>query len=64
MSDPEVVSIEGPVEMFEGGLALIIPVRIPSGLAETLKISDGSVVSVTNTGGKFNIFPRSKPTSQ
>lgn len=81
MQDDEITSLEGPVEMVNRQLMLLIPlsaggdrfiecargigeiegdylkVVIPDWLAETLKIQEGSQVTVDNKDGKFNIHP-------
>jgi antitoxin component of MazEF toxin-antitoxin module len=44
-----------PLSQVEGELLIVV---IPSWLAEKLGISDGSVVTIDNTNGKFNIRRR------
>jgi hypothetical protein len=77
----EITSLQGPVEMIDGKLTLLIPLAaggdqliecsrgisevegeylkiiIPEWLAGTLRIANGSLVSVNNENGKFNIHP-------
>ena len=76
---PELISLEGPVELMKGKLTVRIPlavggdklapfaqemgtiegdclnVSIKPGLAARLKITAGSIVTVDNRRGKFNI---------
>jgi hypothetical protein len=76
-----VTSLQGPIEMIDGELTLLIPldaggdqfiecsrgiseirgeylkITIPEWLSGMLRITEGSLVSVDNENGKFNIHP-------